>query len=437
MNRVLMVSPHFPPDTSAGTHRVRLIAPYLKELGFDPTVLTVDPRDYEGRLDRELASLVPDHVRVIRARAWSPRWTRRLRFGDLGLRAYLGLKRTATRLLETESFDFLFVTIYPTYPALLGPTLKRWSKVRFVLDYQDPWVSSWGLTAGGGVDGGVDVRSRLSRALATRLEPIAVRAADAITAVSAGTYEAVQERIPAVGSIPCAEIPIGGEPCDYEHLTRHPRPNPFFDPSDGRVHISYVGTLLPLGLETLRAVVQATALLKARRPELYARLRYHFVGTSNQSAEGSRPRVMPAAEAASVSDVFEEHPARVDYLDALNVLVSSSAILLMGSTERHYTASKLYPALLAKRPLLAAYHQESSVVSILESSTRPPSVRLVTYTDARPAATCTEALYEHLAALVERPLYRPEDVELEKTKAFSAHAMATRLADLMRELPSG
>ena len=34
--RVLMVSPHFPPDSSAASHRVRLLAPYLGEHGWEP-----------------------------------------------------------------------------------------------------------------------------------------------------------------------------------------------------------------------------------------------------------------------------------------------------------------------------------------------------------------------------------------------------------------
>ena len=41
--RVLMVSPHFPPDSSAASHRVRLLAPYLGEHGWEPTVVTVEP----------------------------------------------------------------------------------------------------------------------------------------------------------------------------------------------------------------------------------------------------------------------------------------------------------------------------------------------------------------------------------------------------------
>src|SRR5438445_10315449 len=102
MRRVLMVSPHFPPDTSAGTHRVRLLAPHLSRYGWKPTVVSIDPRDYEGRLDPDLANLVPASLRVVRSRAWPARWTRCVGLGDLGLRSLHGLHRTCSRLLESE-----------------------------------------------------------------------------------------------------------------------------------------------------------------------------------------------------------------------------------------------------------------------------------------------------------------------------------------------
>src|SRR4026207_1305491 len=50
MRRVLMVTPHFPPDSSAASHRVRLLAPHLPAAGWRPTVVTLEPSGYEGRL---------------------------------------------------------------------------------------------------------------------------------------------------------------------------------------------------------------------------------------------------------------------------------------------------------------------------------------------------------------------------------------------------
>lgn len=429
-----MVSAHFPPDTSAATHRVRLIAPHLPKYGWDPTVVSVDPRDYEGRLDPELVRLVPDDLQVIRSRAWSARWTRRLGAGDLGVRAFWGLWGACRQQLEAEPYEALFITMYPTYPALLGPLLKRRFGIPFILDYQDPWVGAWGETVGGGANGAPDLKSRLTRALATRLEPRVARAADALTAVSRQTLEDILVRNPLLRPTPCEEIPLGGEAGDFQYLRSHPRRNPCFDPADGSVHLSYVGTLLPLGVETLTAVLKAVRLLRVRRPDLYARLRLHFLGTSNQTSPEASQRVLPIAREVGVDDCVREVASRIDYLDALTVQTQATALLMMGSSERHYTASKLYPGLLARRPILAVYHEASSVVDILRRATRPPSARLITYGDRDRANSRVEVIYHELAALVEHPVYDPADVVPTVLEACSASALAGKLAAVFEQV---
>lgn len=51
-------------------------------------------------------------------------------------------------------------------------------------------------------------------------------------------------------------------------------------------------------------------------------------------------------------------------LEALNVLIPSDGLLVLGSDEPRYTASRIFPKLLAQRPLLGLYHTASSVCSI-------------------------------------------------------------------------
>jgi hypothetical protein len=395
--------------------------------------VTVDPAGYEGRLDPGLLSLVPPGLRVIRCPAWPVRWTRPLGIGDLGLRAYVPMRRACTDLLERERFDALFITIYPTYPALLGPGLKRRFGLRFVLDYQDPWVGAWGDTVGGGVDGQADWKSRATRRLAGWLEPRAVQAADAITAVSSGTFQSVVDRYGASAPADCAVLPIGGEPADFEILRHMSVNNPYFDRNDGLCHVSYVGTLLPLGAETLSAVLEAVALLKGRRADLYARLRLHFFGTSNQTAGEPVGRVKPIAESIGVADCVSEVPVRVPYLDALRIQLDSHVLLLLGSSERHYTASKLYPALLAKRPLLAVYHEASSVVVTLNRVGRPPSVRLIVFDD-RGAVESIERIYEALVSVVSMPQYDSAAVDLEALDEYSARAVAGQLVAVLNRV---
>ena len=429
MRRVLMVSPHFPPDTTAGAHRVRLLAPHLTAFGWEPVVLTVAPDRYEGAIDPGLLSLVPQNIRVVRSPAWSFRWTRRIGIGDLGLRAYTGLRHTCAGLLERERFDAVFITMYPTYPALIGPMVKHRFHVPFVLDYQDPWVGAWGDTVGPGVDGRPDWKSRATRRLAAWLEPRVVRAADALTAVSAGTYEAVVARNQSRSPRILAALPLGGESADFDAIRSGPA-NRFFDAHDGLCHISYVGTLLPLGVETMRAVLQAVALLKHRRPDLYARLRLHYFGTSNQTAGDIPGRVTPIAQSLDVAGCMSEQPLRIPYLDALRVQLDSQALLLAGSSERHYSASKIYPALLARRPLLAVYHDASEVVTALRRVGRSPAIRLVTYDDGG-ASHAIEGIYAQLVELVSCPQYNADAVDLDALDAYSARAIAGQLAGVL------
>ena len=162
------------------------------------------------------------------------------------------------------------------------------------------------------------------------------------------------------------------------------------------------------------------ALDRARREDpAAARLRLHFFGTSNQSA--SEPfRVLPIARECGVEDAVTEVPGRLDYLDALSVLTQASAILLLGSSERHYTASKLYPALLARRPILALFHEASSVVSILRStdpsqrcaSSRTATERRSTAGSATSPATCARS--RRARSTIQ------SDVSLDRAGRFSA-----------------
>lgn len=426
VRRVLMVSPHFPPDSSAASHRVRLLAPHLAQAGWAPTIVTLEATAYEGRLDRDLEALVPPSLPIVRATAWPAAATRRLGLGDIGLRAFTGLRRACRALLSRERFDALFITVYPVYPALLGPRLKAEFRVPFVLDYQDPWVGAWGQSVGGGPGGAPDWKSRASRKLGEWLEPHAVATADALVAVSQGTLDGIVARTPAAGRVPHGVIPLGFEPADFESLRRRPRGPSHFDPADGLVHLCYVGTLLPTGRETLALLLEGFARARREDPAV-SRLRLHFFGTSNQSVSDQH-RVLPLAREHGVADAVTEVPGRVDYLDALSILTSASGILLLGSSERHYTASKLYPALLARRPLFALFHEASSVVSILRAAALEPTVRVLTYGDTPRVEAGVADVACHLRALAASCRYEATDVSIDRVADVSARNLARQLA---------
>lgn len=428
MSRVLIVTPHFPPDTGAASHRMRLLAPRLPEHGWEPTIVAVDPRDIGARIEPDLAHFVHGPLRVERVRAWGATRGRFLGVGDLGLRALIPLERRCRELLERERYDALLVTLPPHYGALLGPRLGRIAKVPYLLDYQDPWVSAWGATVGGGAHGALDWKSRLSRWLALRLEPRALRCVAGLIAVSAGTLTDLFQRHPELRDVPRGEVPLGGEPRDFVLARASPRANRFFDPRDGLVHVVYVGTLLPLGRTVLRAVFEGVVLLRQQDPERFARLRFHFFGTSNRTTGDVPLEAMPLACAMGIERAIEEHPLRVDYLDALTLQAQAAAILLVGSTEPHYTASKIYPALLAGRPVVAVYHEASTVCDAIRRYGPDGGTHLVTFDSGTGLEAVSASLSQALTTIVDGHAPISDSERLPDLGPWSASALAGRMA---------
>jgi hypothetical protein len=56
------------------------------------------------------------------------------------------------------------------------------------------------------------------------------------------------------------------------------------------------------------------------------------------------------------------------YLDVLKELDQADGIFILGSTEPHYTPSKVYQAVLSQKPILAILHEQSSAVKVLSGS---------------------------------------------------------------------
>ena len=274
----------------------------------------LDPAGYEGRPDPALAALVPSSLDVSRVAAWSSSLTRRVGVGDLGLRAWHGLWRECVRQIQRQRVDVVYITTYPVYPALIGPLAQRRFGVPYAIDFQDPWVGAWGRTVGGGPGGTVDWCSRAARAVYACLERVVVPGAAGLTAVSSATLEELLDRVHPDRRPACATLPIGVDPEDFAHLGEVS--NPCFDPHDGAIHLCYVGTLLPRGMEIARALLDALHQLRQHAPALFSRVRLHAIGTSNQTDGHPEPRLQPMAAALGLGDIVDEVPRRVSYREA-------------------------------------------------------------------------------------------------------------------------
>ena len=416
--RVAIVSGHFAPSNLVGAQRARLWSRYLPEFGWEPIVVTGDPAFYEERPDPDLMHLVAPGLRVIHAPTMSTRPIRLV--GDVGVRAFRGCYKVLAGLAARREIDFVLVTIPSNFLAPVGRLIHMRYGLPFGIDYQDPWVNRWP---------GVDkpfTRAWGSYQLANLLEPWAVKGAALVTGMAPGYVAGMLERNPAIArNAVIAYMPMGSAPEDFELVGALHRPPFLFQPDDGLFHMIYAGALLPAGVIVHDAFLEGLKALQQTAPLAAARLRVHFVGTGTSPDDPGGYRVMPLAERAGVSEMVSEHPHRIGYVDTLNHLERSSAVLVLGSTERHYTPSKVFQAMLSKRPVFAMLHAESTAVDMI---TRARAGRVLTLVEREMPAP--GAIAAQIQALMGET-YDASAVDQADFVSFSARESTRTLAEAL------
>lgn len=174
MKKVLVLTYYWPPGGGSGVQRWMYFCRYLNEFGYEPIVVTVDPRKASYRfVDESLLEQVA-HVRTVRTNAIDP-----LKFysiltsgnardgiphGEINKRkkgvfsrlsAYvrgnffipdsrIGWKRyalkAAMRIIREEQVNLVITTGPPHSTHLTGLALKRKLGVKWLADFRDPWT---------------------------------------------------------------------------------------------------------------------------------------------------------------------------------------------------------------------------------------------------------------------------------------------------------
>lgn len=422
MRNVLILGPDFSPSGYPPALRIRFFANHLPEFGWRPTVLATHYRHYETSYDLENEKLLPQELHVVRTKALSPRWTRKFGLGDLGWRSLWYHWRTLNEIIGKAKPDLIFAPSPPS-PQLL---LARWAYARhgipYVIDLIDPIVTDYYWSK---------PRSErppkwpLAYAMGRFIERVALRRAGRITAVDGAYAGEALRRYGWLERDIVSGIPYGGETADVEYVREHPRANALFDSKDGYFHVLYAGRSGPDMTPAVNALFAALKRGVERQGELFRRVRLHFVGTSY--SHEPKPMVVPLAEAAGVSELVTEHPARVPYLDAIQLLLDADALVALGSEEAHYTASKIFPYLMANRPLLAIFHRESSVVRILQETR---AAEPVTFASVSELGEATEAVLGAWQRLLLQQHSTSNAERMQAFAPFTARAMSERLASV-------
>ncbi|MFB3916257.1 MAG: glycosyltransferase [Terriglobales bacterium] len=421
MKSVVIIAPDFTPSSMPPALRVRFFAEHLPEYGWQPTVISTDPAFYENPVDWENEKLLSGRYEVIRTPALAAKTTRKFGVGDLGLRSLWHQWKALAELCRKGKVDLVFIPVPPNYSMALGRLAHRRFGVPYVIDYIDPYITNYYKTVPRGQR---PPKWRLAHAVAHLVEPFSVRYAGHLVGVDASYTAGVVSRYPWFADDDATGIPYGGERGDFEYLRDHPRQNRIFDKNDGFIHISYVGRGGPDMLPALRTLFAAVRQGMAQEPDIFSRLRMHFVGTDYAPPEAVRYQVLPLAREMGLEQIVAEHPSRVAYLDALQTLLDSQMLVVVGSTEAHYTASKIFPYILADRPLLGIFHEDSSAVRILRETA---AGEVVTFNRESPVENKIPEVLATLRRLLTN-LGQPRSVCWQAFEPYTTHALTARLA---------
>ena len=344
--------------------RVRMSLPYYRALGWEPVVLAIHPDDVAGTREPDLTETYQADIRIVWCGALPLRLTRKVGLGNLGLRAWLALRKAGTRLLREEKFDLVFFSNTQFITFTLGILWRRQFGVPFVIDLQDPWRTNYYERPGAPVPPG-GRKYLLARSLAFLLEPSTYRHAGGFMSVSSRYLSDLARRYPWFGEKPQAVIRFGTSEADLEAARRQPVSPEIWKREPGDIHLLYTGASGPIMPHALNVLFAGFRHYRERWPEKAKRFHFHFYGTSYVPKGQGKPSVVPVAEACGIRGSMDEIPHRLGHLESLALQLQADALVLLGSSDLAYSPSKLYPYYLTGKPMLGVVFKGSYLEGML------------------------------------------------------------------------
>jgi glycosyltransferase involved in cell wall biosynthesis len=337
--RVLSIAYHFPPiRVSSGIQRTLKFATYLRDHGWESSILTVHPRVYDATSPDQLGE-IPDGMTVRRAFALDtakhlsilgryPRW---LALPDRYCSWVVGGVWEGLQLIRRQKPDVIWSTFPIATAHLIGGLLHRLTGLPWIADFRDsmteedyPWDPS-------------------ARRAYRRIEEYAVKHAAHCVFTTQGTRAMYTKRYPSLGPERCAVIPNG---FDEENFADAEASSAQYAKTDGVLRLLHAGILYPIERDPskfFQAIrrLKAAGTVSANNFKVMLRATGHDAFYRTQLAE------------QGIDDIVELHPG-VPYRDALaEMLVVDGLLIFQASNCNHQVPAKLYEYFRAGRPILA------------------------------------------------------------------------------------
>jgi hypothetical protein len=344
-------------------HRVRQSLPYFKQLGWEPVVITVDEL-YAGAYSKDelLLHTIPAGIEVHKVKALQEKYTRKIGLGSLSMRAYWHIRKKGNELLRKNKFQLVYFSTTAFHVMALGPEWKRKFKVPFILDIQDPWRNDFYLNK--------PAKERppkffIAYNIDKYLESKTVPFADGIISVSKAYCDTFLQRYPSLAKERCKVITFGASGKDIEVMKAFVHSAPVVLPQD-KINAVYIGRGGHDMSFAAEIIFLAFAKGLRKEPAIFSKIHFWFIGTSYAAKGTGTQTIYPIAVKTNVEQYVTEITDRIPYFESLFLLDKAQLLIIPGSTDTAYTASKIYPYILLNKKMLAVFNYNSSVVNMLE-----------------------------------------------------------------------
>lgn len=373
-------------------HRVRMSLPYFKEFGWEPEVICVDEKYVEGFKDIYLNLTVPADIIIHKIKALPITITKKFGLGSLSIRSFFHFKKKGNELLSKKKFDLIYFSTTSFHVCRLGPYWKKKFRIPFIIDIQDPWRNDYYLDK---PKSQRPPKFFLSYNLDKYLEAGTIPKADGIISVSDGYCKMYIERYNHMREEQFKVIPFGASRLDFDVVEKNIERLGRLKFSPEKFNVAYIGRG---GMDMHYALEIIFTGFKEglkKYPHLFSKMHFSFIGT-DYSSKGYKT-IEPLAEKLNILDHVSEVAERIPYFESLYLLKEADMLVIPGSIDPSYSASKIYQYVLAEKPLLAVFNKASNVIDVLHKLNYD---KVITFDNElspdRYTADCTNKFYEIL-----------------------------------------
>lgn len=351
MLKVLVVVYYFPPMGLSGVQRTLKFVKYLKNYGWEPTVITTGKVAYFAH-DKSLQSELEDTgVRVIRTEGIEPN-SLLSNFGTVKLPSEF-VRKTFNRLSQTffipdnkvswtkraykkslellseDHFDCVFISGPPFSLFDVFSDLKKTQNMPLILDYRDLWVDnqfSFYLTP-------------LHKTIHKRKEYKALKAADKVIVTNRRIKEKLIKDYKFLSFDDVYIIPHGYDPDDLQKVNR-------IEKSNDKMLLTYSGLFYEY--ITPKYFLQAFKELLVENPAVGENIRLLFIGYLRKENQ----KLIKQLKLES----FVTEYGYLDHLETIQKLFMSDILWMMvgkGKSAETVSSGKLYEYFGIRKPIIA------------------------------------------------------------------------------------